>query len=60
MENLELPALSYEQWFQMFVLAMAILVFCSLVIMISIWIVSSKLSDISEKLDKITPKDKDL
>lgn len=53
MEELIKQPLSLDQWFQMFVLAMGILVFCSLVIMISIWVVSAKLTDINEKLDQL-------
>jgi hypothetical protein len=54
MENI-----SIDQWSQLFILAVGILVVCSFVSMISIWIVSSKLSDIVERLDKLIPRNID-
>lgn len=47
---MELASLSINQLVQLFILAMGILVFCNFVSMISLWIVSSKLSDIKDLL----------
>ena len=49
--NLETPNLNLEQWFMLFVLAMAVLVTCSFVTMVSIWLVNNRLKEISQKLD---------
>ena len=56
MENLSNLSISLNQWFLMFIFAMGVLVLCSLISMFSIWIISSKLSEIHNKLDELTHK----
>lgn len=50
MNDINTIGLSINQWFQMFILAMGIFVFCSIVTMISLWFVNYQLSEIRKNL----------
>ena len=42
--------LSASEWIDLFIIGMAVLLICNIVLILSLWIVSSKLSDIRELL----------
>lgn len=52
MELLNNSEVSLEQWVQLFILAMAIITISSLVTMLSVWVLSTKLTDIKNILQE--------
>lgn len=52
MELLNNSEISLEQWVQLFILAMAIITVSSLVTMLSVWILATKLTDIKNLLQE--------
>ncbi len=50
MELLNNNEISSDQWLQLFILAMAIITISSLVTMLSVWVLSTKLTDIKNLL----------
>lgn len=52
MESLLGNDLSLSQWIQLFILAMAVITVSSFVTMFSIWIMTSKLTDIKRLLEE--------
>ena len=52
MELLNNSEISLEQWVQLFILAMAIITISSLVTMLSVWVLSTKLTDIKNLLQE--------
>lgn len=51
-ELLNNSEISLEQWVQLFILAMAIITISSLVTMLSVWVLSTKLTDIKNLLQE--------